>query len=288
VLLITIKRYTFFHKPPVGAIWDKPVFLDGARAGAYLSEGVVQPRAIRNSLECTVRFVHDLDRARNMGDVSAQVLRHVAPFGAEHVIATSIPRVGATRRQQLGSVLFNNFPAAWTDRYLSRSYAFKDPAVRRMASGAAPFYWNELDEDVRDNPAARVVLDEAKEFHLVQGFSTSLVTLDGQGVGFSLCGQHCENDPEMRGMLTLIASYAVGRAIALMQEKVPDRPIILSAREREALQWAAEGKGDWEIGEVMNISEHGADKHMRSIRAKLGVINRTQAVAEGIRRGLIA
>ena len=69
---------------------------------------------------------------------------------------------------------------------------------------------------------------------------------------------------------------------------VADGPIILSAREREALQWAAEGKGDWEIGEVMNISEHGADKHMRSIRVKLGVINRTQAVAEAIRRGLIA
>jgi LuxR family quorum sensing-dependent transcriptional regulator len=54
------------------------------------------------------------------------------------------------------------------------------------------------------------------------------------------------------------------------------------------LQWAAEGKGDWEIGEVMNISEHGADKHMRSVRVKLGAINRTQAVAEAIRRGLIA
>jgi Bacterial regulatory proteins, luxR family len=41
---------------------------------------------------------------------------------------------------------------------------------------------------------------------------------------------------------------------------------------------ASEGKDDWEIGEVMSISEHGADKHMRSVRVKLGVINRTQAV----------
>jgi LuxR family quorum sensing-dependent transcriptional regulator len=262
--------------------------VDAASAGAYLSEGAVQPRAFQKSLNNTLAFIRDLDRARNLEDVSVQVLRHVAPFGAEHVIATSIPRVGATRRQQLDSVLFHNFPAAWVDRYSSRSYAFKDPAIRRMVSGAAPFYWNELDEDVRDDPAARGVLDEAKEFHLGQGFSTSLLTLDGQGVGFSLCGQHCANDPEMRGMLTLIATYAIGRAIGFKQEKIPDAPIILSAREREALQWAAEGKGDWEIGEVMNISEHGADKHMRSVRAKLGVINRTQAVAEAIRRGLIA
>ena len=262
--------------------------MGSVRAGAYLSEEVVQRRVFRHSLNHTLSFIRDLDRARNLEDVSAQVLRHVAPFGAEHVIATSIPRVGATRRQQLDSVLFHNIPAAWVDRYSSRGYAFKDPAIRRMVSGAAPFYWHELAEDVRDNPAARVVLDEAKEFHLGQGFSTSLLTLDGQGVGFSLCGQHCENDPEMRGMLTLIATYAIGRAIALKQEKVPDAPIILSAREREALQWASEGKGDWEIGEVMNISEHGADKHMRSVRTKLGVINRTQAVAEAIRRGLIA
>jgi LuxR family transcriptional regulator, quorum-sensing system regulator BjaR1 len=77
------------------------------------------------------------------------------------------------------------------------------------------------------------------------------------------------------------------QAIVLKQESQPDKPILLSPREREALQWAAEGKNDWEIGEVMKISEHGADKHMRSVRAKLGAINRTQAVAEAIRRGLI-
>ena len=50
---------------------------------------------------------------------------------------------------------------------------------------------------------------------------------------------------------------------------------------------ASEGKNDWEIGEIMNISEHGADKHMRSARSKLGAINHAQAVAEAIRRGLI-
>ena len=31
----------------------------------------------------TLDFIRDLDRARNPEDVSAQVLRHVAPFGAE-------------------------------------------------------------------------------------------------------------------------------------------------------------------------------------------------------------
>lgn len=86
----------------------------------------------------------------------------------------------------------------------------------------------------------------------------------------------------------LIANYAISRAIMLKQEGETPRSIVLTAREREALQWAAEGKNDWEIGEIMNISEHGADKHMRSVRMKLGAINRTQAVAEALRRGLIS
>jgi LuxR family quorum sensing-dependent transcriptional regulator len=157
-----------------------------------------------------------------------------------------------------------------------------------MKSSPEPFKWNELGPLVQDNPNARRVLHEATEFNLKEGFALSLQTLDKQIVGFSAGGRHTDMSPGTQGMLTLVATYAIGRAIALKQERVPDGPIVLSAREREALQWAAEGKNDWEIGEVMSISEHGADKHMRSVRLKLGAINRTQAVAEAIRRGLIA
>jgi LuxR family quorum sensing-dependent transcriptional regulator len=258
-----------------------------ACAGAYVSEGIVQPRAFRNSLEHTLAFIRDLDRARNLEDVSAQVLRHAAPFGAEHVLSSTFPSVGSNGRQQLGNVLLNRWPGEWLTRYVSLGYVFRDPAVTRAQSAVTPFFWRELNPIVRDDPAGRRVMDEAGEFNLKEGFTTALVTLDGQKVGFSLAGRHLEICAETSGMLSLIASYAAARAIAIKREKAPDGPIVLTAREREALQWAAEGKADWEIGEVMSISEHGADKHMRSIRAKLGVINRTQAVAEAIRRGLI-
>ena len=246
------------------------------------------PRVFRQ-LGHTLDFIRDLDRARNLEDVSEQVLRHVAPFGAEYVLASAFPRLGSSGRQQIGYVLLNCWPTEWMDRYLSRGYVFRDPAVLRAQSTVTPFFWSELNPFLGDDPAGRRVMEEAGEFNLKKGFTASLVTLDGQAVGFSLAGRELEIRPETSGMLSLIASYAIARAIALKQELSEDKqPVRLSAREREALQWAAEGKNDWEIGEVMNISEHGADKHMRSIRAKLGAINRTQAVAEAIRRGLIA
>jgi len=62
---------------------------------------------------------------------------------------------------------------------------------------------------------------------------------------------------------------------------------VLSKREREVLQWAAEGKTEWEIGVILGLSEHTADKFIRSARAKLGATNRTHAVAQAIRMRLI-
>jgi len=64
-------------------------------------------------------------------------------------------------------------------------------------------------------------------------------------------------------------------------------PVILSKREQEVLQWAAEGKSEWEIGLMLGLSEHAADKFIRSARTKLHAGNRTQAVARAIRLGLI-
>jgi LuxR family quorum sensing-dependent transcriptional regulator len=248
----------------------------------------VQRRAFRHSLNHTLAFIRDLDRARNLEDVSAQVMRYVAPFGVEHMVASTIPGPRSSRKEQLGQLLLNRWPEEWATRYASRGYVAYDATIRRLISSPEPFRWNELGPLVQDNPNARLILEEAAEFNLKEGFGLSLQTLDKQTVGFSAGGRQTDMSPDTQGMLTLVATYAIGRAIALKQENVPDAPIVLSAREREALQWAAEGKNDWEIGEVMSISEHGADKHMRSVRAKLGVINRTQAVAEAIRRGLIA
>lgn len=57
--------------------------------------------SFRYSLENTIRFVHDLDRARNLEDISTQVMRHLSQFGAEHVVAGTFPGAGPNRRQQL-------------------------------------------------------------------------------------------------------------------------------------------------------------------------------------------
>ena len=61
----------------------------------------------------------------------------------------------------------------------------------------------------------------------------------------------------------------------------------LTARERQVLQMLAGGLGNKEIAARLKISEHTAKFHVASILGKLSAASRTEAVAIGLRRGLI-
>ena len=61
----------------------------------------------------------------------------------------------------------------------------------------------------------------------------------------------------------------------------------LSERECEVLTLAARGFSNKRIGESLHIAETTVKSHVKSILEKLGADDRTQAVAEALRRGLI-
>lgn len=61
----------------------------------------------------------------------------------------------------------------------------------------------------------------------------------------------------------------------------------LTAREVEILQLVADGKANKEIAVRLTLSEETVKGYMKSIFAKLGVNDRTQAVTHSIRRGII-
>jgi len=61
----------------------------------------------------------------------------------------------------------------------------------------------------------------------------------------------------------------------------------LSAREQEVLQWATVGKSNWDVAQILNISERTVKFHLRNIYRKLEVNNRSHAVAEALRIGAV-
>jgi LuxR family quorum sensing-dependent transcriptional regulator len=86
------------------------------------------------------------------------------------------------------------------------------------------------------------VMNEAGDFRLKTGFTVPLVTLEGDIAGFSIAGERLEMPPYARGMLTLLATYALGRTLQLRINNSDAKLIGITDREREVLQWAAVGK----------------------------------------------
>lgn len=61
----------------------------------------------------------------------------------------------------------------------------------------------------------------------------------------------------------------------------------LSAREQEVLRWATAGKSNWEVAQILNISERTVKFHLKNIYRKLEVNNKSHAVAEAMRLGAV-
>jgi len=79
------------------------------------------------------------------------------------------------------------------------------------------------------------------------------------------------------------------RVAPAVAAKLADRvtQVQLSLRELGVLRLLAEGKTNKEIGADMNIAESTVKVHLTHLFEKLGVTNRTEAIAAAARRGLV-
>jgi NarL family two-component system response regulator LiaR len=80
----------------------------------------------------------------------------------------------------------------------------------------------------------------------------------------------------------LVASHLIRRISG-------DRPAheALTAREAEVLQMLAQGQPNKQIARDLGITERTVKFHVSAILAKLGVANRTEAIARAAQRGII-
>lgn len=61
----------------------------------------------------------------------------------------------------------------------------------------------------------------------------------------------------------------------------------VSERERECLNWAAQGKTSWEISQILGVTESTIIYHLRNATHKLNAANRLHAVAKALKASII-
>lgn len=177
------------------------------------------------------------------------------------------------------------FPQNWIDRYTSEHFERYDRVLKVAFREAVPFSW---DEDTVRKGLTKVehrVFDEANEVDIVHGYTIPIHTRGALPASVNVVGPTRDIDPNSKNALHLMGVYlhdAALRIIAAKQGKKPRAARILTDRERECLRWVAVGKTDWEISEILTISERTAHFHIENAKRKLETSTRVQAVVQAI------
>lgn len=128
--------------------------------------------------------------------------------------------------------------------------------------------------------------DAMNEANIHDALCATSYAADGVIASLHLGFQDRDFEPEESFAIQMAGLVLTERLISLATPP-PATPSRLSARERDCLALAAEGKTNWEISVILGISEATVRFHIDNARRKLGAVNRAQAVARLVNQRLI-
>lgn len=187
--------------------------------------------------------------------------------------------------------------AHWRAHYDERNLAKTDDLLSAGLKSAAPTTWMTFRQEQENHGRSAEIYDEAKEFGLHDGFYLPIHQSDGSMLGISMMAK--QRMPESRTTMAALHMLAVyyhlaaerlGLVAQLAPLAIPVRPKkkqVLTNRQIECLKWIRQGKTNWEISQILGISEHTVHEHLEQARARLGVRTTTQAVLEAVILGLV-
>ncbi len=219
-------------------------------------------------------FIQDLDRAKSAESVSQRFQALIEAFGFTYFC------IGALKpgRRERGIVWATSFNHPWFRYWVETDRIHIDPVIWRLKRKSDPVRWTSLGEQNPDVPNLDIMQD-ACAFGMHDGWSLAFrfgqkdIPAIAVGLGtpkFDLPAEH-QIPLHLASVYcgTRLAEFARGAA----------RCDALSLRERECLIWVASGKTDWDIAEILNISQQTVHKHVSNALKKLNAQTRAQAVA---------
>ena len=183
-----------------------------------------------------------------------------------------------------------NTPPEFAETSTNLEVSKRDPVLQRLKRESTPFVYDQ--EFYRSQGA-----EDLWETQAVYGYRTGLaVALHLAHSQHFLLGfdreeplpKRDEARTQMLASLQLIAVHAQDAALRLLGVQVsPEDVPKLTPREVEILRWTMEGKTAWAVGQILQLSEHTVNFHMRNALRKLDASSKHQAVLKAMSLGLL-
>ncbi|RED17935.1 helix-turn-helix transcriptional regulator [Pontivivens insulae] len=233
------------------------------------------------------------DLAKFIDDIaSAKTAQELWDFGLDYFHAHGAQRVSYHHfplgRREGMTIHTDGFPEDWVCHYIEDQLYRVDPRpdlARRMAN---VFRWSDIDQIANLHEEQRDFMEELSHWKLGDGLAIPLFgpNLRNGYLGLGFGGS--ENMPDAAGAAALQMAAQAGhlRYCELLKNDFT-APANLSKREREILDWIAQGKSNAVIADILDISRHTVDTYVRRLFEKLNVSDRTSAAIVGIGSSIV-
>jgi DNA-binding CsgD family transcriptional regulator len=233
-------------------------------------------------------FIEATNRSATLEEVFGHFESALATLGFDRIMYSAL-RDHPIYDSHASPSVMRNYPDDWVKYYVDKNYIRLDP-VRTVCLGSrAAFTWDDMVRRNRLHRDQKAVMDEGREAGLKDGIAVPLHGPHGEVMGVGMAsstgGVDAEHHLPLINLLTQHFHFAY-TSLAHPELLLPPKSV-LTARETEILTWVAAGKGDGVIADILGISEHGVDFHMRNIRNKLNADSRVTAVVKALRHGII-
>ncbi len=205
-------------------------------------------------------------------------------YGLHSFLITGLPVPQDSEWQR--AILHDGWPSEWFTRYEAEGHFLYDPCAARSRVTAAPFLWHQLPTGSL-TARSRLVMDEAAEFGLKDGICVPIhVPLAGPAV-VTAASDRVEVPPAAMPLIETLCVQVFRKVGGLERKKDDEDVSALTPRERELLQWSAQGKTSEDIACIVGIAKNTVENHHRNIREKLNALNIVHAVVKALRRNEI-
>jgi LuxR family quorum sensing-dependent transcriptional regulator len=210
-------------------------------------------------------------------DAYATYLRR---FGIANLLISGLPV--ADQHSWKRSIIIDQWPRDWYDRYLAEGHYRFDPCVLQCRQTIQSFMWSDIDEAAL-GARQRLVLEEAGDFKMRNGLCVPLHRPRQPPAVITLSGEAVEMNETERLIVEILSNQLFQTVSRLTRPAPSDEENGLSLRELEVLQVMADGKSAADAACILNVSKHTIERHLLNIRLKTNAINTTHAVAKSLR-----
>jgi DNA-binding CsgD family transcriptional regulator len=237
------------------------------------------------TIEAFIRLIGAVTNTDDLADAMSAVAADLGfqYFALAHHV--DLAAAGAT------AIRLHNYPARWADYYETNGLGVSDPVHRASHKTSIGFRWSEIPTLVPLTPRDWQMLDRGREEGIGDGFT---IPANVPGEAFGSCSFASDEsmpiDAAKLPLAQLAGDFAFEAARRLW--RVRDLPMLatprLTDRQRDCVRWLARGKSDWEISEILCVSEETVTKHLKLARERYGVERRTSLAIRALFDGTLS